>query len=340
MKQNNIFIIIIIIILLILLFISVIKFQNYENFENETIVSNLSKKAGFYSELFFLFNHYLYCKRNKINFKINSENWLFKYKDGWTDYFEPIELVFYENNSNYIDKYHMNILYDFKVVEYKEAIIDVYKYNNFTKAILEKSKEELNLKDKQYSSIFIRRGDKLAYESKLINEDEYIKILLNKNPQCNHLYVQTDDYNCIINLQKYIDNNNINIKLYTLCPNDQYGTVVLNKQKDELININQNRHNENKEYISNNVNKMITNTSVQDMNQDEIKKHTLDMIIGVDIVSNSDYCILDYQSNVSRFIKLYHKNPVNVIDVLDTYSDIDYNKTIIPAESFFPAESF
>jgi len=80
--------------------------------------------------------------------------------------------------------------------------------------------------------------------------------------------------------------------------------------------------------------KMTNNKSVEDMNNEEIKQHTLDMIIGIDIVKNSDYCILDYQSNVSRFIKLFHNNPKNVINIMDVNNDIDYNKKICPGDFY------
>jgi hypothetical protein len=328
-KKN---LILLLILILAIALINVFVSQNNENFENEIVISNLSKNAGFYSELFFLLNHYLYCKDNKINFKINSDNWLFKYKDGWTDYFEPIELKFYENLKEK-NVYHKDILTEFTINDYKEAINDVYKYNDFTKTNIEKTIENLNLKNKQYSSIFIRRGDKLASESIIINEDEYLKILLDKNPNCNHLFVQTDDYNSVINLQKLIDEKKINIKIYTLCPIEQYGTIVLNREKNNLLNACS-ENETNKKYLSENINKMTNNKSVEDMNNEEIKQHTLDMIIGIDIVKNSDYCILDYQSNVSRFIKLFHNNPNNVINIMDVNNDIDYNKKICPGNGF------
>jgi hypothetical protein len=65
------------------------------------------------------------------------------------------------------------------------------------------------------------------------------------------------------------------------------------------------------------------------MNTDEIYKHTLDMVIGIDILIYSKYCVLDYQSNVSRFIKLTHYHPENVIDVEGF--DLDLEKEICPA---------
>jgi len=66
------------------------------------------------------------------------------------------------------------------------------------------------------------------------------------------------------------------------------------------------------------------------MNKDEIYKHTLEMIIGIDIVVKSNICICDLQSNVARFIKLAHNNPQNVFDIINPNYQNDYNKIIIP----------
>ena len=86
------FVIIIAFICIILLLLFIKYNNNKENFN--TLVTQLDYSAGFYSQLFFLINHYIYCKKNNINFIINSNEWLFKYKDGWEDYFEPIILSF------------------------------------------------------------------------------------------------------------------------------------------------------------------------------------------------------------------------------------------------------
>jgi hypothetical protein len=77
--------------------------------------------------------------------------------------------------------------------------------------------------------------------------------------------------------------------------------------------------------------KILNYKSVESMNPTEILTHTTDMLVGVDIILDSEVCVLDYQSNVSRFIKLAHKKNL-VYDVLNT--EIDMDKTICPAYSF------
>ena len=70
------------------------------------------------------------------------------------------------------------------------------------------------------------------------------------------------------------------------------------------------------------------------MNKKEIYNHTINLIVGIDIVLKSKFCVTDYQSNVGRFIKLAYNNSDNVFNVLDENNDIDYTTKICPAFSF------
>ena len=75
----------------------------YENFNAptyKTLISKWDNSSGFYSELAFKLNHYLYCKKYNINYKTNSDRWPYKFKNGWTDYFEDIELISNKNNTS------------------------------------------------------------------------------------------------------------------------------------------------------------------------------------------------------------------------------------------------
>jgi hypothetical protein len=195
----------------------------YNNKEDFNIESILDKNAGFYSQLFFLLNHYLYCKENQQNFKINSDNWTYKYSKGWTDYFEPTELHY--NNEEYIKKKHNETVGEYLLIDYRKAINEIYIYNTLTINEIAKAKNKLGIFSYEYDSIYIRRGDKLINEAKIIHEEEYLNVLLSLNPKCHTLFVQTDDYNCVIQLQNIINNkkykiNNtekkIHFKLYSV----------------------------------------------------------------------------------------------------------------------------
>jgi len=298
------------------------------------IISILDKTSGFFSMFFFTINHYIYCVKNNINFKLDTTNWLFKFEKGWEDYFENIDLEFnIDSDENITYKQCNVILENYSIQEYKNIINKIYRYNQKTIDGINKIKEKLNLINNKYDSIFIRRGDKLIKESVYINAEEYLKILLEKNPECSKIFLQTDDYNCFLEIENYIKINNLNIELLTLCEKNTKGFVIFNFNLMDINNINiQNEINNNYIKLNNEIKRC---KSVNEMNQDEIYKHTLDMIIGIDIVLNSNICITDFQSNISRFIKLAHKNPENIYDIQNLNNEINYNTVICPAISFY-----
>jgi len=309
------------------------KTEPFENISKTTIVSILDRRAGFYSMLFFTLNHYIFCKTNRINFRINSDNWLFKSKNGWTDYFEDVRLNYYDQEDDMEENIIIDKLGNYTIQEYKDAIAEFYHYNERTKHEIAKTKQMYNLIDGAYDTIFIRRGDKLGEESKFLSEEIYLNLLLEKSPHCKVLFVQTDDYNSYINIQKLIKNNNLDIKALTLCDPNSNGVIVYGSQKNILNNAVHN-NDDNKEYLSSIIDKLNASKSVEEMDSEEIYKHSMDMIIGIDILANSNVCVTDYQSNVSRFIKLKHKHPENVYNIMDPTNDIDYFKSAFPAHGF------
>jgi hypothetical protein len=334
MKIKYILLFLIFIYIFIRLFNIINSSDYFNNNDSVIIVSNLTKNtgSGFYSQLFFTLNHYIYCKSNNINFKINSDTWLFSHKNGWSDYFNNVELNFYE--SNIIKNYKTtDILGKYTVQNYIDAIHDIYVYNENTITEINKIKNQFNLIDFQYDSIFIRRGDKLANESRYYPEELYLKLLLQKNPNCSIIFLQTDDYNSYLNLQKYINDNDLSIKLYTICNENSKG-AILSKNQKKYLNYHFNNDKQNSKYISTIITELNNTKTVEDMNKDEIYTHVLNMLIGIDISLHSNICITDYQSNVARFVKLAHTNPDNVYNIINQYTNLDYNKIIMPAIGF------
>jgi hypothetical protein len=284
------------------------------------LISSLSKRAGFFSEMFFMFNHYLFCKDNNLLFCLKTDKWLFKYKKGWNDYFEYSHCI--EGSVNTLLYGHGFIIKQYKIKDYKIAIDELYKYNSITKEKIHNTKVKLGLNSIDYGSIFIRRGDKLLSESILHPTERYIDLLLYKYPNCKTIFIQTDDYNCILDAEKYLKGRNINI--ITICNKDMRGVFVNNHSIDTRIN-------SNIFYLNSIKDNIVNYKTLHQMNPDEIYEHTLEMIIGLDIVINSKYCVFDYQSNVSRFIKLAHVIPDNVFDIQGY--DMDMNSLICPAYS-------
>jgi hypothetical protein len=290
----------------------------------KVIVHHLAKAAGFFSELFFMINSYIYSKKNNNKFKLITDNWMFKAKHGWCDYFENIDRFAIEKN-DIINEYKFGNVEDknIKIKEYKLAIKEMYIYNEKTKNIINQIKNNLNLIDNEYGSIFIRRGDKILHESKIYSTDLYVKLLLEKYPNCKIIFVQTDDYNCVENIKDYIKTLNLDITVLTICEPHMKGIFIDNNY---FISTNIKK---NIEYVNSIKSDVCKYKTVEQMNSYEIYKHTIDMIVGIDVLLNSRFCILDYQSNVSRFIKLAHNNIGNVFDIEGF--DLDLEKEICPA---------
>jgi len=309
----------------------------------EGLTSVLGNSAGFFSGFFFLLNHYIYSKRRNIKFHINSDEWLYRHKDGWDDYFEPIlgddnlecKQIFGHNN-------HIEL---HSIKEYETAIKEVYKFNEKTRSRISEVKSTLGLEKKEssnengknsepvYDAIYIRRGDKLAAETVLRHASEYIKILLKKNPECKILFLQTDDYQCFLELEEYISEHNLNIKLLTTCSKNARGSITSEKYRMDIADALGSKS-INYDYLVKIAGELTGATTISAMDSDAIYEHTIDLLASLDITTHSNVCVTDYESNVGRFIKLAHIAPENVINVLSPDEDIDYNIMECPAYHF------
>ena len=156
-------------------------------------------------------------------------------------------------------------------------------------------------------------------------------LLLIKNPDCNTIFLQTDDYNCFLDIESYVKPRDI--KVITLCDSKFKGGMVIFDRNHQLILTRGEfiENNEHTEYFKNVVDNLNQIKPVNEMNSDEIYQHTMDMIVGVDIVLHSKICILDNQSNVSRFISISHDNIENVFDIRCPDSNYNMEKTLNPA---------
>lgn len=297
------------------------------------ITSILNKDAGFYSIIFFTINHFIYCKKNNVSFRLDSSDWLFKSVEGWCDYFKSIDFDgVNESDQNKILK-HNQLAGDFFVQEYHNIIhSDFYKYNDAVNEKIQDAYKNLNITKGDYDAIFIRRGDKICNESKVYETEQYIDLLLQKHPECKKIFIQTDDYNTFIDAENYIKNKNLDIKILTLCDPNVKGMVVFEKDLTlDLHNCVIRGHSLNESYFNKISGDLHNFKPVNKMNSEEIYKHTLDMLIGIDIVLNSNYCTLDWQSNVGRFICVAHNNHKKVFDIRYPMDNIEMYWTMCPA---------
>jgi hypothetical protein len=295
------------------------------------ITSVLDKIAGFYSVLFFTINHYIYCKKNNKTFKLDSSEWLFKSVEGWTDYFKSVDFTGESDESQCIG--HNALLGNYNMHEYKHTIHnEFYLYNDTVKKEIADTKERLGLISGEYDAIFIRRGDKLFCESQFYPTEKYVDLLLQKNPECQTIFLQTDDYNCFLDIQKYIIDKGLSINVITLCDPKNTGVVVFERDfKVDVYNCKIGGNRSNIDYVEKITDNLHQTKPVNKMNSEEIYRHTLDMLVGVDICLYSKYCILDNQSNVARFISVAHNDHTKLFDIRYPNENIVMEWTMCPA---------
>lgn len=298
------------------------------------IISIMDKTAGFFSTLFFSLNHYIYCKKNNLSFQLDTKNWLYKSLYGWTDYFKSVDFNGTDDNKDVVQiKKHNQLMGDFTIQEYRDAILnDFFIYDDEVLQKIEEKKLTYHLLPGTYDAIYIRRGDKLVAESQYFKIDHYIELLLEKNPDCKKIFLQTDDYNSFLELTDYINRNNLDIRVITFCNPLSKGIVCydtkLDLQHDNCI-INEDAS--HIEYFKKVKDDLKKTTPLDKMNSLEIKEHTIDLLIGVDIVLHSNYCMLDRYSNVSRFISIAHDNYKKVFDIRYSYENTEMYWTKCPA---------
>jgi hypothetical protein len=324
-KYGKFIVILVCLCIVCILFVMIIKFINkpaeskIEQFNNpdyQVIKTIWDNGSGFYSVLQFKLNHYLYAKKYNLDFVMSYNNWPYTFEHGWTDYFEDVKL---ESTNKSGDKKVRDIggcctiLEHFPIRDYIAILPQFYKYNKKIKDLIEKKKQELGLVNGQYGAIYIRRGDKLVDENKYNNASKFIDILLANYSKCNIIFVQTDDYNSYLEAKEYVHKNlhRNDINLITLCPENVFGAIAhagyINKMSSNDVT------NENKEYI--NKIKQNLSKSISEMNPQERFDHTIELLISVDICCHSKVTVCDFDSNVSRFIKLAHDDFYSVFDI-------------------------
>ena len=325
-----------------------------------------TKDAGFFSSLFFMINHYLYAKINKRPFRLNTDHWLFKAENGWTDYFLPIDFdplipgypSLMKNEKIQEIHGHAKILANYPMILYRTILPEIYRLNPTVLAEIEKAqfafaqKQEnspirLSQKDTlptiaslEYGALFIRRGDKLIEESILVTAEHYLLYLLEIYPNVQTVFVQTDDYNVFLELLTYQEQTPKiqHIQLYTLCKPHLKGGMVITKHyydycRDPAFetNLQQIHLPQNRDYLRTHQENLKAFVPLEMQTPEQIREHTTDMLVGIDFLLKSKVCVTDYLSNVTRFIKFAHPNVDAVYDVLRHTNKLDMHIVGCPA---------
>lgn len=264
--------------------------------KTQIIVFQLNHSHGFYSQLFFLLQTYIYSKTNNYSFYIDSSNWCYTFNKGWNDYFKT-SFDYIKNSHNPIIYSHCNVhkIPNYSLNDYIYAINDIYILND---DLIKKGNEIINQLDNNYITIYIRRGDKII-EAKFID----ISIILSKINITNKtkLFIQTDDYFVVEQINTLLPNNMI------------YSTIPKEKKGSYHNNYYMKRSSKNELNIIPFVDKTIF----------EKKEDSYELLIGVYVCKMAKECWVDHTSNVSRFIKL---SSPNTVKFYSTNLEVNYEK--------------
>lgn len=295
------------------------------------ILSVLDKAAGFFSVFFFTINHYLYSKRLKQSFKMDTSNWLYKSEKGWEDYFLNADRKEDSDDESQVTELKHNKINDnFYMSEYRQAIREIYRYNRETQLQVDLAYSILKLEKGKYGAIYIRHGDKLCSESKLFETERYVKLLLEKDPECKTIFVQSDDYNVVLDVQNYIRKNNLDIRIVDIIDMSMIGVITHDRYYEQIETAAKNNAN-NKNYLSQIKDNLVKSKTIESMSPTEVYNHTMNMIIGIDICCHSKFCILDNQSNVSRFICINHDDHKKAFDIRYPVENVEMHWSMCPA---------
>jgi len=271
----------------------------------KNIIFKLNQGPGFYSQLFFLLQTYIYTQKTNSLFYIDSSTWCYTFNKGWTDYFET-NFDYIKNKTKDKICSHSNTpsIPNYSLNDYINAINNIYILN---KDLIERGDKIINQLDNNYIAIFIRRGDKIT-EAKFIS----IPVILSKINITNEtkLFIQTDDYSVVEQIKILLPNNMI------------YSTVSTEKRGSY----------HNKDYLHRSSKGKSNIIPLCDKKKDQIKEETEEMLIGLYICKMAKECWVDHTSNVSRFVKL---SSPNTVKFYSTNIILNYNRiTICPAVHF------
>lgn len=279
--------------------------------KKEKLVFHLGVNAGFFSEYNNMILAYIYSLENNLDFQIYSIDANFGFNKGWTDYFAPFtkeSFWNYHNKYNYrtIDEYNyfkssklikkikfwkfisntdlltfeifdkirskefLNKQFNLSAYFNKQTLKDIFSelvtktwiYNNSTKLLINSIITNLNLPN-NYVGIHIRSGDK-KNEYKLFNIDEYIQEI-KKITDNKNLFIATDDYHNV----KLIKNNYPEFNCFSLCNEKKkgYNQKTFEKQSKSII-----------------------------------ATEMIELFATTDILTNANYFIGTYSSNIGSFV--------------------------------------
>lgn len=192
-------------------------FSDKRDKSDTAVVCVLHPGAGFFSVFFFLCKVYLFAKEQGYPFFIEHDSWQYSYKEGWHDYFTSLDVLKDENGFKEIKRYRPHESGDipeYSIAQYISAIKEIFKLN---KTLLKRVEEVIETLGNDYTSLYVRRGDKVN-EMPLITIEDILK-QTDIQDDGGSIFLQTDDFGVVSDIKNRFPSCNI----VTLTPDKKVG---------------------------------------------------------------------------------------------------------------------
>jgi hypothetical protein len=296
------------------------------------VIFKLKKRdGGFFCQVWHMIATYLVSKKQGMMFLLDDTEWMFKHSLGWADYFVSLDSI-----QKYINHHpipysfvHDMYLHEFTLNDFANAYREVWKFTPEINQRIFDTMQRLGLKENEYDSIMIRRGDKMYGESTYIPTKTYVDLLLQKGLK-KKVFVQTDDYNAFLEVRQELQQ--YDVEVVTTCPEEKIGCFVFEYKPEMGSKVSD----LNDKYLQN-IATQPKKTAVCDYSPAEMKEHVEEMLVGLEVCKLGSYLATDFQSNVTRFLYVSHPHPENVISIDKRNETISWNSRMkCPAHGFIP----
>ena len=261
------------------------------------VVFVLTPNAGFFSTFFFLCKSYIYAKEKGLPFFLEHQNWQYTADKGWHDYFTSCEVYDPSKGYSSVEKFqHGQVMGipEYTVGQYADVCQELFKPKP---ELVQSAKNFQASIGGPYTSLYVRRGDKVSGRSK---EMELLEIpdILNSTgvpDDGRKIFVQTDDYTVVENVKSARSSCTI----YSLTRPEERGAE---------------------------------HSAILAMNPEKIRKHMDDLITSILVFLGGSPAWTDGRSNLGRFHKIF---ALDTVQVYPSKVKMIRSDTIRPANEVF-----
>ena len=271
--------------------------KNKGIFKDRAVVYKISDASGLFSVFFFLCQAYIYAKEKRADFYLeNCPTWQYTYNEGWSDYFTSLhttqpdqQLPLIYKNTESFQHLRVETIPHYSLSRYEQAVKEIYRPSE---SILKQTESIRSGIGSSYTSLYVRRGDKVSgkFKENDIMPVEEILARANIKDDGSTLFIQTDDYTVVEEAMKLIPS----CKVITMTPPTAKGSFI-----EEL----------------------------HGLNPDEKRAHTENLLISIEVFLGGSTCWTDHRSNVGRLQKLLAFDRVHFYD---EELELDRGATIRP----------